>query len=161
VSWQIHNLLGIVTYFAAAVGFFLLSFHPGLTLGGRSFFRAGAIAWLGLFIIMLAPELSPVRGLLQRLAEAILWFGVLLLAWRVLAPRPLAAAVPGDPSPPQNGEYTCTLNPPNRCRSTSWLRASSRAAPSARPNRTASEILSDRPVDAGSPAYRQSGRASR
>jgi len=38
---------------------------------------------------MLVPELSPVRGLLQRLADAILWSSVLLVAWHMLGrPHP-------------------------------------------------------------------------
>lgn len=86
---QIHNLLGVVTYFAAAFGLFLLSFHSRLATTGRWFFRAAAISWLGLFILMLVPELSPVRGLLQRLADAILWSSVLLVAWHMLGrPHP-------------------------------------------------------------------------
>lgn len=93
---QIHNLLGLVTYFAAAIGFFLLSFHARLTKGGRWFFRAAAAAWLTLFILMLAPELSPVRGLLQRAAEAILWCGVLVVAWRLLGEGGHASAAPNN-----------------------------------------------------------------
>ena len=81
---QVHNLLGLVTYFAAAVGFFLLSSHSHLVAGGRWFLRTAAIVWLSLFILMLTPEFSPVRGLLQRIAEAILWSCVLLVAWRML-----------------------------------------------------------------------------
>ena len=89
LAQQIHNLLGVVTYFAAAVGLFLLSFHSRLTATGRLFFGVAAISWLGLFILMLVPALSPVRGLLQRLADAVLWLSVLLVAWRMLGrPQP-------------------------------------------------------------------------
>ncbi|MFC0682543.1 DUF998 domain-containing protein [Lysobacter korlensis] len=97
---QVHNLLGLVTYFAAAAGFFLLSFHPRLAIGGRWFLRTAAIAWLGLFIVMLAPEFSPVRGLLQRVAEAILWSCVLLVAWRMLGRPDHASAAPNNSSKP-------------------------------------------------------------
>lgn len=79
---QIHNLLGVVTYFAAAAGFFLLSFHSRLGPRGRWYFRVASVAWLGLFVFMLLPELAPVRGLLQRIADGLLWVGILLIAWQ-------------------------------------------------------------------------------
>lgn len=95
---QIHNLLGLLTYFSAAMGFFLLSFHRHLRRSGRLFLRVAGLAWLGLFVLMLAPEFSPVRGLLQRIAEGILWVAVLLIAWRLLGYPNGAPAAPNDSS---------------------------------------------------------------
>jgi hypothetical membrane protein len=97
---QIHHLIGLVTYLAASVAFFLLSFHSRLAAGGRRFLRIAALAWLGLFVLMLVPELAPIRGLLQRVADAILWITVLLVAWRMLAPADGTSPAPDEsPSP--------------------------------------------------------------
>ncbi|MFT3805320.1 DUF998 domain-containing protein [Arenimonas sp.] len=85
---QIHDLLGVGTYFPAALGLFLLSYAPGLSTVGKIFFRVAAIAWLLLFLLMLMPELAPVRGLLQRIADGLLGMAVLLIAWHMLGPTP-------------------------------------------------------------------------
>ena len=81
---QVHNLLGVTTYLAAAVGYFLLSFHCRLGVSARWLLRGAAFAWLALFVLMLAPELAAARGWLQRVADAILWAVVLMVAWRLL-----------------------------------------------------------------------------
>ncbi|HSM50358.1 MAG TPA: DUF998 domain-containing protein [Thermoanaerobaculia bacterium] len=94
---QIHNLLGLVTYCAAAAGFLLLSFHSGSSRGGRWYFRGASVAWLGLFVFMLSPELAPIRGLLQRIADGLLWVGVVLVGWRFVAPAGRTPAAPDDP----------------------------------------------------------------
>jgi hypothetical membrane protein len=86
VLQQVHDLLGLVTYFAAAAGFFLLSFHSRLGLTGKWYFRVASVAWLGLFLFMLFPEFAPIRGLLQRMADGLLWVGVLVIAWAIVAP---------------------------------------------------------------------------
>lgn len=90
---QVHDLLGLVTYFAAAGGFFLLSFHSGLGRGGRWYFRGASVAWLGLFVLMLVPELAPIRGLLQRIADGLLWIGILFVAWGMVAPGSATSAL--------------------------------------------------------------------
>ena len=91
---QIHDLLGVGTYFPAALALFLLSYAPGLSSAVKSFFRVAAIAWLLLFLLMLAPEFAPVRGLLQRFADALLGIAVLLIAWRMLGTTPATRAAP-------------------------------------------------------------------
>lgn len=78
---QLHDLLGVSTYAAGALGLFLLSFHPALAGRGRGFFRAAAIAWIVLFVAMLQPELAAWRGLLQRVADLLLGIAVLVMAW--------------------------------------------------------------------------------
>jgi hypothetical membrane protein len=100
VLQQIHDLLGLVTYFVAALAFFLLSFHSRLSLRGRWYFRVASVAWLGLFVFMLLPEFAPVRGLLQRIADGILWVGVLLIAWRFVVASGLTPAAPNNSSKP-------------------------------------------------------------
>jgi hypothetical membrane protein len=87
ITQHIHNLIGFVTYMAAGLGFFLLSFHATLTTPGRWFLRLASLAWIVLFFLMLTPDLAAVRGLLQRVAEAILWAVVLLVAWRLAPTR--------------------------------------------------------------------------
>lgn len=86
VLQQVHNALGLITYVAGAVAFFLLSFDRHLANSGKWCLRAAAIAWLGLFVFMLVPGLSPIRGLLQRGADVVLWVVVVLVAWRLLGP---------------------------------------------------------------------------
>jgi hypothetical membrane protein len=87
-SQAAHNLLALVTYFAAGAGFFVLS--RARALGGtpyRPLLVGAGVAWLALFVLMLQPSIAPWRGLLQRLAEAIL-FGVLaVLAWKLVPTR--------------------------------------------------------------------------
>ena len=97
---HLHNLLGLITYFAAAAGFFLLSFHGHLSRGGKVFLRFAGFAWLALFVFMLAPELASVRGLLQRAAEALWWTSVLLIAWRLVGEGGDASAPHNDSSKP-------------------------------------------------------------
>lgn len=97
---QIHDLLGLATYLAAAVAFFLLSFHSRLSIGGRWYLRVATVAWLVLFVLMLVPELASIRGLLQRVADGLLWITVLLIAWRMLAPAEGASAASDNPSRP-------------------------------------------------------------
>lgn len=97
---QVHDLLGLVTYLAAAAAFFLLSFHVLLSARGRSYLRFAAVAWLGLFVLMLVPELASIRGMLQRVADGLLWITVLLVAWRMLAPADGTLAAPDMSSKP-------------------------------------------------------------
>jgi hypothetical protein len=35
---------------------------------------------------MLFPELASIRGLLQRTADGVLWIGLLVIAWAIVAP---------------------------------------------------------------------------
>jgi hypothetical protein len=45
------------------------------------------IAFVALFMLMLQPELSMVRGLLQRTADVLLGGAILVIAWQLLAVR--------------------------------------------------------------------------
>jgi hypothetical protein len=80
----IHNLLGIVTYFGAGLAFALLSFAPGLTGHAgiwRHVLRVAALIWVGLFVLMLQPELANWRGILQRGADVLLGAVLALVVW--------------------------------------------------------------------------------
>ncbi|MCW5898248.1 MAG: DUF998 domain-containing protein [Flavobacteriales bacterium] len=84
-SQSIHNALGLLTYFAGAAGLFLVASAPVLRgSGARSLLRFTGIAFVVLFVVMLMPEVADVRGLLQRVADALLGAAVLVLAWRVV-----------------------------------------------------------------------------
>ncbi len=71
---------------ASRVGILLLSQAPSLSARGAGYLRAVAVAWLAVFFIMLAPELAPIRGVLQRIADGLLGSVVLFIAWRLLGP---------------------------------------------------------------------------
>lgn len=84
---DLHNLLGVVTYFGAGLAFVLLSFAPGLAGGARiwrPFLRAAGLVWVELFVLMLQPELASWRGLLQRVADVILAAVLVLVAWKLI-----------------------------------------------------------------------------
>ena len=81
-----HDLLGVTTYFASALAIFLLSFAPPLRnrLVARNFLRFTGVAFLVLFVVMLSPAVADIRGLLQRVADALLAGALLVIAWRVV-----------------------------------------------------------------------------
>lgn len=89
---DLHDLLGVTTYFAGALALVLLSFapaHPRVTAGVRVFLRLAGTGFVFLFAVMLLPEAAPYRGLLQRVADAMLAISLLLVAWRIVRPAGL------------------------------------------------------------------------
>ena len=92
VSQALHNLLGLVTYLSTLVGLVLLSFTPGLPRLRRAGWIVLAVLWLTLFALMLDESLMPWRGLLQRLAEWLVYGALLACAWRLLGRRDVALA---------------------------------------------------------------------
>jgi hypothetical protein len=88
LSQLVHNAFGLLTYFAGALGLVLLASAPSLSgTSAKMYLRSAGFAFVVLFVVMLLPEMAPVRGLLQRLADMLLGGAVLVIAWRVLAPR--------------------------------------------------------------------------
>ncbi len=85
LSQVLHNLLGIVTYLGTALGLALLATAAGLGAGQRA-------AWLLLFLLMGAPPLQEWRGLLQRLAEWLVYATLCIVAWRLARPASAAAS---------------------------------------------------------------------
>jgi EamA domain-containing membrane protein RarD len=86
-SQDLHNLLGLITYFAAGLAFVLLSFAPGLTGRARKWRRvlwAAGVVWVVLFVLMLEPELAAWRGLVQRIADVMLAGVLVLVAWGLI-----------------------------------------------------------------------------
>lgn len=90
LSQTIHNMLGLFTYSLTAVALVLLSLAPRISIYIRGLWALLALVWLLLFILMLDSSLEQWRGILQRLAEWIV-FGVLLVcAWNLsVANKPL------------------------------------------------------------------------
>jgi hypothetical protein len=87
----VHDLLGVTTYFAGALGMLLLSFAPALRgrAPSRHFLRVAALAFVLLFVAMLDPQIVEIRGALQRIADALLAAALLTIAFRLLpAARP-------------------------------------------------------------------------
>ena len=86
-SQDAHDLIGVLTYFASALALGLLALapaHPRVTPALRIFLGATGVAFVLIFVAMLLPPLAPVRGLLQRGADAALAASLLLLAWRIV-----------------------------------------------------------------------------
>lgn len=86
-----HDLFGVTTYSAGALGLFLLSFAPPLRTShalSRLCLRGSGLLFIALFALMLDPGLVHVRGLLQRVADALLGLSLLVIAWRIVTPIP-------------------------------------------------------------------------
>jgi len=83
LSQTIHNMLGLFTYSLTAVALALLSRAPRISVYMRGLWVLLALVWLLLFTLMVDSSLEQWRGILQRLAEWIV-FGVLLVcAWKL------------------------------------------------------------------------------
>lgn len=82
----LHNLLGVFTYFGTTLGLVLLATAPHITVAMRVLWVALAGVWLLLFVLMGAPPLHEWRGLLQRLAEWLVYAALCISAWRLTAP---------------------------------------------------------------------------
>lgn len=85
-SQLLHSALGLLTYLGTALGLLLLSFTPRISPLIRILWGTLALLWLLLFLMMPAPELQPWRGLLQRLAEWIVYSVLCVSGWRLLGP---------------------------------------------------------------------------
>ena len=86
-SQALHNLQGVVAYFASGLGLTLLSFAPplaGSPAYRRHFLRFAGAAFAIVFVVMLSPDVTHIRGALQRTADAFLALSLLLIAWHVV-----------------------------------------------------------------------------
>ncbi|SIR16425.1 DUF998 domain-containing protein [Solilutibacter tolerans] len=70
-SQILHNVLGILVYFGMGAGIALVSFAPGLRFltWRRTFLLLTGVAFPVVFFLMVQPDLSSWRGLLQRLLD--------------------------------------------------------------------------------------------
>ncbi len=93
LSQALHSLLGVFTYLGTTLALLLLAATPHLKPATRVLWVALAITWLMLFVLMATPSLHAWRGLLQRLAEWLVYGVLCIAAWRLAAPaaRPVRA----------------------------------------------------------------------
>ncbi len=84
VTQMIHNALGFITYLATTIGLVMMGSATNIPTKWRITIFSLAVIWFSFFSMMLEPEMVAYRGLLQRLAEWIV-YGVLLgFAWNLL-----------------------------------------------------------------------------
>ena len=88
-SQTIHNLLGLIQYPLAVIGFVLLSLNLGSKPIWRLLFGLAAAAMAMGFVMMLAPDQASYRGAWQRLGD---YTAFLVLAYIVLSTQPKRAA---------------------------------------------------------------------
>ncbi len=84
VSQSIHNMLGLVTFILTTLGLFLLSFTPKISIFFRVVWITVSLVWLILFTLMLDNSMTEWRGILQRLAEWVVYSALCISAWRLL-----------------------------------------------------------------------------
>ena len=90
-SQALHNLQGVVAYFATGFGLFLMSFAPPLAESPayrRYFLRVVGAAFAIIFFVMLSPDVAHIRGAFQRTADAFLALSLMLIAWHVVRQGP-------------------------------------------------------------------------
>ncbi len=87
VSQEVHNLQGVIAYLASGLGLILLSLAPpleGSPAYRRYFLRLAGATFAIVFVVMLFPDMAPIRGALQRTADTFLAMSLLLIAWQVV-----------------------------------------------------------------------------
>lgn len=86
LSQALHNLLGAFTYLGTMLALLLLATTPRIKPITRMLWIALAVIWLLLFALMGTPPLHDWRGLLQRLAEWLVYGALCIAAWRLTSP---------------------------------------------------------------------------
>ena len=90
LAQNLHNVLALFTYTGTALGVTLLACAANLQRWQRAGWLLLVVLWLGLFVAMLAPELASLRGLMQRLGEALMYGTQAVVGWVLVARRPPA-----------------------------------------------------------------------
>ncbi len=85
LSQNAHNILSVVTLPITTVGLVLLSCDRRLALVQRVGWLALAASFITLYAIALVPDVAQWRGLLQRLAEGVLYGCLCIISWKLLA----------------------------------------------------------------------------
>ena len=85
LSQNVHNLLSLVTLIMTTLGLVFLSRNDRLTLAKKVGWVFLAATFISLYIFALVPEVAEWRGLLQRLAEGILYGSLCLVSWQLVA----------------------------------------------------------------------------
>ncbi|MDI1301890.1 MAG: DUF998 domain-containing protein [bacterium] len=86
----IHSLHGGIACVATGLGLSLLAFAPALAgehSWARFFLRLSGAVYVLAYMALLSPDIMPVRGLLQRSADAFLAASLLLIACRMIQPH--------------------------------------------------------------------------
>ena len=87
LSQDAHNIVSVVTLLMTALGLVLLSFNRRIPPIRRVGWLVLAAIFITLYTLALAPDLAPWKGLLQRLAEGVLYGCLCVVAWQLLATR--------------------------------------------------------------------------
>ena len=85
LSQNVHNAVATVTLGMTTVGLVLLSRNDRLTPTQRVGWLALAATFITLYTAALLPDADEMRGLLQRMAEGVLYGALCVVSWRVLA----------------------------------------------------------------------------
>ncbi len=85
LSQNVHNLLAVVTLIMTTVGLVFLSFNNRLPPAKRVGWFGLVSTFIALYTFALVPDAAEWRGLLQRLAEGILYGTLCLISWQILA----------------------------------------------------------------------------
>ena len=87
LSQDVHNIVSVFTLLMTTSGLVLLSFNRRITQTRRVGWLVLAAIFITLYTLALVPDFAPLKGLLQRLAEGILYMSLCVVAWRLLAAR--------------------------------------------------------------------------
>ncbi len=85
LSQDAHNLFAVVTLIMTTLGLVLLSVNDRPDPAKRAGWLGLALTYISLYTLALVPDLAEWRGLLQRLAEGILYSCLCLVGWRILS----------------------------------------------------------------------------
>lgn len=92
LSQNVHNILSGITLLVTTAGLVLLFFNNNLSPTKRVGWLVLATIFLGFYALALAPDLAPWRGLLQRLAEGILYGCLCIVGWQISGERAASCA---------------------------------------------------------------------
>lgn len=87
LSQNIHNAVSAITLVMTTSGLMFLFFNERLSSSNRIGWLVLAAGFFTLYILALIPALDSWRGMLQRLAEGVLYGSLCVVGWHVLASR--------------------------------------------------------------------------
>ena len=85
LSQNVHNILSVVTLPITTLGLVFLSCNSRLILEQRVGWLVLAASFITLYMVALVPDVAHWRGLLQRLAEGVLYGCLCIISWKLLA----------------------------------------------------------------------------
>jgi len=84
LSQNVHNILSVVTLPITTLGLVFLSCNSRLALVQRVGWLVLAASFITLYGLALVPDLAQWRGLLQRLAEGVLYGCLCIISWKLV-----------------------------------------------------------------------------